>query len=36
MGRSTWLRAAGIAVTVIGVVGAILRFMTDTPAMKSN
>jgi hypothetical protein len=27
---------AGIAVTVIGVVGAILRFMTDTPAMKSN
>jgi hypothetical protein len=27
---------AGIAVTVIGVVGAILRFFTDTPAMKSN
>ena len=27
---------AGIAVTVIGVVGAILRFMTDTPAMKAG
>ena len=27
---------AGIAVTAIGVVGAVLRFMTDTPAMKSN
>jgi hypothetical protein len=27
---------AGIAVTVIGIVGAILRFVTDTPAMKSK
>lgn len=27
---------AGIAVTVIGIVGAILRFVTDTPATKSS
>jgi hypothetical protein len=27
---------AGIAVTVIGIVGAILRFVTDTPATKSG
>jgi hypothetical protein len=27
---------AGIAVTVIGVVGAVLRYVTDTPVMKSN
>jgi hypothetical protein len=27
---------AGIAVTVIGIVGAVLRFVTDTPAMKSR
>mgnify|MGYP005870609021 FL=1 len=27
---------AGIAITVIGIVGAILRFMTDTPALKSK
>lgn len=27
---------AGIAVTAIGVIGAILRFMTDTPAMKRS
>ena len=27
---------AGIAVTAIAVVGAILRFMTDTPAMKRS
>ena len=27
---------AGIAVTVIGIIGAVLRFVTDTPAMKSS
>lgn len=27
---------AGIAVTAIGIVGAILRFMTDTPPMKNS
>jgi hypothetical protein len=27
---------AGIAVTAIGIAGAILRFFTDTPAMKST
>lgn len=27
---------AGIAVTVIGIVGAILRLVTDTPATKSS
>jgi hypothetical protein len=27
---------AGIAVTAIGVIGAVLRFFTDTPAMKSS
>jgi hypothetical protein len=27
---------AGIAVTVIGIIGAALRFMTDTPAMKGR
>jgi hypothetical protein len=26
---------AGIAVTVIGIIGAVLRFMTDTPATKA-
>lgn len=27
---------AGIALTAIGIIGAILRFMTDTPAMKRS
>jgi hypothetical protein len=27
---------AEIAVTAIGVIGAVLRFFTDTPAMKSS
>ncbi len=27
---------AGVAVTVIGVIGAVLRFFTNTPATKSN
>lgn len=27
---------AGIAVTVIGIIGVVLRFVTDTPAMKSS
>lgn len=27
---------AGIAVTVIGIIGVVLRFMTDTPAMKGK
>jgi hypothetical protein len=27
---------AGIAVTAIGIIGAVLRFVTDTPAMKST
>jgi hypothetical protein len=27
---------AGIAVTAIGLIGAHLRFLTDTPAMKSR
>jgi len=27
---------AGIAVTAIGIIGAVLRFFTDTPAMKSS
>jgi hypothetical protein len=27
---------AGIAVTAIGIIGAVLRFMTDTPATKSS
>jgi hypothetical protein len=27
---------AGIAVTAIGVIGAVLRFFTNTPAMKSS
>lgn len=25
-----------IAVTAIGIIGAVLRFVTDTPAMKSS
>jgi hypothetical protein len=27
---------AGIAVTEIGIIGAVLRFFTDTPAMKRS
>jgi hypothetical protein len=27
---------AGIAITAIGIIGAVLRFVTDTPAMKSS
>jgi hypothetical protein len=26
----------GIAVIVIGIIGAVLRFVTETPAMKSS
>lgn len=27
---------AGLAVTVIGIAGTVLRFLTDTPALKSE